>query len=191
MRRFWYAVAGPAKPTTPVTADRHGRDRGTPATGARLRAATGQAEATVRRRPERLRSTGVPYPAVEYDHEPLRQGVEALRRLTAAPRALVATTGRALTARPEVRFTAAATTGRADLALQTPRRTTDDLYTLYTLVDEKIGALGDVHSAETVVTLRRSSRRPAKDFEVGAHPGRGHASERGGLDSGSPDGARR
>jgi hypothetical protein len=70
---------------------------------------------TARRRPERPRSTGVLYPGVQYDHEPLGHGVEALRRLTVVPRALAAK-GRALTARPEVRF-AAAVTGRAELVL--------------------------------------------------------------------------
>ncbi|MEV6179499.1 hypothetical protein [Streptomyces sp. NPDC052015] len=84
-------------------------------TGARLEAATGQAEATVRRRPERLRPAGVLYPGVEYDHEPLGHGVEALRRLTADARALAAKV-RALTVRSGVRF-AAAGTGRAELVL--------------------------------------------------------------------------
>lgn len=43
-------------------------------------------------------------------------------------------------------------TGRTNLAVSVLCRTTDDLYDFLT---ERIGALGDVHTAETVLTLRR------------------------------------
>ncbi|MFF3499847.1 Lrp/AsnC family transcriptional regulator [Streptomyces sp. NPDC003247] len=120
------------------------------ATLTELQAATGQAEGTVKRRLERLRSTGVLYLAVEYDHEPLGQSVEALCWLTVPPHALAAT-GRAVADRPEVRF-AAAVTGRAGLVVSVLCRTTDDLYAF---LDERTGALADVREAETVLTLRR------------------------------------
>ncbi|MGW4231687.1 Lrp/AsnC family transcriptional regulator [Streptomyces sp. NPDC004980] len=120
------------------------------ATLTELQAATGLSEAVTKRRLERLRAAGVLYLAVEYDHEPLGHGVEALCWLTVAPHAL-ARVGRAVTDRPEVRF-AAAVTGRTNLVISVLCRTTDDLYDFLT---ERIGALGDVHTAETVLTLRR------------------------------------
>lgn len=120
------------------------------ATLTELQAATGLSEAAAKRRLERLRSTGVLYLAVEYDHEPLGHGIEALCWLTVAPHAL-AKAGRAVAGHPEVRF-AAAVTGRTNLAISVLCRTTDDLYDFLT---EKIGAHGDVHTAETVLTLRR------------------------------------
>ncbi|MEU9094131.1 Lrp/AsnC family transcriptional regulator [Streptomyces sp. NPDC048428] len=115
-----------------------------------LQAATGLSETVVKRRLERLRATGVLYLAVEYDHEPLGQGVEALCWLTVAPHAL-ARAGQEVARHREVRF-AAAVTGRTNLVVSALCRTTDDLYGFLT---EKIGALGDVHTAETVLTLRR------------------------------------
>ncbi|WP_369261164.1 Lrp/AsnC family transcriptional regulator [Streptomyces sp. R35] len=115
-----------------------------------LQGATGLSETAVKKRLDRLRATGVLYLAVEYDHEPLGQGVEALVWLTVTPHAL-AGTGRAVAAHPEVRF-AAAVTGRTNLAISLLCRTTDDLYTF---LSEKIGALTGVHTAETVLTLRR------------------------------------
>ncbi|MER5178279.1 Lrp/AsnC family transcriptional regulator [Streptomyces sp. NPDC002896] len=85
-----------------------------------------------------------------YDHEPLGQGVEALVWLTVVPHAL-AETGQAVAAQPEVRF-AAAVTGRTNLAISLLCRNTDDLYMF---LSEKIGALTGIHTAETVLTLRR------------------------------------
>ncbi|MFD6953287.1 AsnC family transcriptional regulator [Nocardiopsis sp. TSRI0078] len=117
---------------------------------ARLRAATGRSEAVVGRRLERLRATGVLYFAVEYDHEPLGQGVEAMCWLTVAPHAL-ADAGRAVADHSEVRF-AAAVTGPANLALSLLCRTTGDLYAY---LSEGIGALDGVRTAETTLTLRR------------------------------------
>ncbi|MFI6650035.1 Lrp/AsnC family transcriptional regulator [Streptomyces sp. NPDC050529] len=120
------------------------------ATLTELQAAAGLSEAAARRRLERLRATGVLYLAVEYDHEPLGQGVEALCWLTVAPHSLAAT-GRAVADHPAVRF-AAAVSGRTNLAVSVLCRTTEDLYDFLT---EGAGALDGVHTAETVVTLRR------------------------------------
>ncbi|MFD3687729.1 Lrp/AsnC family transcriptional regulator [Nocardiopsis sp. NPDC058631] len=120
------------------------------ATLAELRAACGLSEAVVRGRLERLRATGVLYFTVEHDHEPLGQGVEAMCWLTVAPHAL-ADAGRAVALHREVRF-AAAVTGRANLVLSLLCRTTEDLYTY---LGRGIGALEGVHTAETILTLRR------------------------------------
>ncbi|MGV9908040.1 Lrp/AsnC family transcriptional regulator [Streptomyces tendae] len=88
--------------------------------------------------------------AVESDHEPLGQGVEALVWLAVAPHDL-AGAGQALAARPEVRF-AAAITGRSNLVFSVLCRTPPDLYAFLT---EQVGALSGVQAAETVLTLRR------------------------------------
>ncbi|MFG1945308.1 Lrp/AsnC family transcriptional regulator [Nonomuraea sp. NPDC048826] len=120
------------------------------ATLAELQAATGQSETVVRRRLERLRTTGVLYLAVEYDHEPLGHGVEAMCWLAVAPHALAAV-GEAVAGHPEVRF-AAAITGRANLAVSLLCRTTADLYAY---LSERIGALSGVQSMETTLVLRR------------------------------------
>ncbi|MER7619694.1 Lrp/AsnC family transcriptional regulator [Nonomuraea wenchangensis] len=120
------------------------------ATLAELEAATGQSAAAIGRRLERLRTAGVLYFAVEYDREPLGQGVEAMCRLTCAPYAL-AEAGQAVPGRGEVRF-AAAVTGRANLAVLVLCRTTGDLYTY---LSERLGGLTGVQSVETTLALRR------------------------------------
>ncbi len=120
------------------------------ATLTELQQATGHSEAVVKRRLERLRATGVLYFAVEYAHEPLGHGVEAMCWLTVAPHALTEA-GQAVADHPEVRF-AAAVTGRTNLALSLLCRTTGDLYSY---LSDKIGALSGVQSAETTLTLRR------------------------------------
>lgn len=112
--------------------------------------APGLSEPAVRKRLERLRSTGVLHFAVEHDSEPLGQGVEALVWLTTAPQAL-AGTGRFVAAPPEVRF-AAAVTGRSNLVLSVLRRTAGDLYAF---LSEKTGRPTGVNAVETAVTLRR------------------------------------
>ena len=117
---------------------------------AELQKATGQSEAVIRRRLERLRTTGVLYFAVEFDHEPLGQGVGAMCWLTVAPQAL-ADTGRAVAEHPEVRF-AGAVTGPANIVLSLICRTTGDLYAY---LSDKIGGLTGVHTVETALTLRR------------------------------------
>ncbi|MEW2075292.1 Lrp/AsnC ligand binding domain-containing protein [Streptomyces sp. NPDC013433] len=108
-----------------------------------------------RRRPParrgRLRGAGALYLAVEYDSEPFGQGAEALLWLTVAPGAL-AEAGATVTGLSEVRF-AAAVTGRTDLVASALCRTTDDLCTF---LGERIGGPAGVHTAETVLTLRRA-----------------------------------
>ncbi|MEV4549251.1 Lrp/AsnC family transcriptional regulator [Nonomuraea wenchangensis] len=120
------------------------------ATLAELEAATGQSAAAIGRRLERLRTAGVLYFAVEYDREPLGQGVEAMCWLTCAPYAL-AEAGQAVAGHGEVRF-AAAVTGRANLAVLVLCRTTGDLYTY---LSERLGGLTGVQSVETTLALRR------------------------------------
>ncbi|MFD6424474.1 AsnC family transcriptional regulator [Streptomyces sp. NPDC060198] len=115
-----------------------------------LQSVTGQSESSVKRRLERLRSTGVLYFAVEYDHVPLGRGVEALCWLTVTPRDLVEA-GRLVARHPEVRF-AGAVTGRTNLVVSVLCRTTADLYAF---VGEKIAGLPGVLTAETTLTLRR------------------------------------
>ncbi|MFJ8862805.1 Lrp/AsnC family transcriptional regulator [Streptomyces sp. NPDC102451] len=152
------ALRAPApEPTTePVTLDAEDQTmlevlrRDGRATLTELQDATGLSETVARRRLERLRASGVLYLAIEYDHEPLGHGVEALCWLTVAPHAL-AESGQAVAAHPQVRF-AAAVTGRSNLVISVLCRTTDDLYTF---LGEKIGTLAGVQAAETVVTLRR------------------------------------
>ncbi|WP_106402278.1 Lrp/AsnC family transcriptional regulator [Actinocorallia populi] len=121
------------------------------ATLTELQTATGQSEATVKRRLDRLRATGVLYFAVEYDREHLDQDVEAMCWLTVAPHAL-AEAGRALATHREVRF-AAATTGRTNLVASVLCPTPTDLYTY---LNEKIGPLPGVQTAETTLVLRRT-----------------------------------
>ncbi|WP_373903104.1 Lrp/AsnC family transcriptional regulator [Streptomyces sp. MMCC 100] len=147
------APAPTAEPAAPDGTDRavlEALRRDGRATLTELQSATGLSETAVKKRLERLRGTGVLHLAVEYDHEPLGQGVEALIWLTVAPHAL-AKTGQTVAGHPAVRF-AAAVTGRANLALSVLCRTTDELYTF---LSETIGAVPDVHTAETVLTLRR------------------------------------
>ncbi|WP_416971018.1 Lrp/AsnC family transcriptional regulator [Streptomyces sp. 4F14] len=115
-----------------------------------LQSATGQSESVVRRRLERLRSSGVLYYDVQYDPESLGSTVDAMLWLTVAPSAL-APIGRALAGHPEVAF-AAAITGPANIVAATLHRSSADLYQY---LSEKIGALEGVHSVETALTLRQ------------------------------------
>ncbi|MEU6375427.1 Lrp/AsnC family transcriptional regulator [Streptomyces sp. NPDC046909] len=120
------------------------------ATLTELQTATGQTESTVKRRLERMRSTGVLYFDIQHDPAPLGHDVEAMLWLTVAPSAL-AGIGQALADHPEVSY-AAATTGQANIFAATLHRSSGDLYTY---LSDKIGALDGVHSAETVLTLRQ------------------------------------
>nr|WP_044472081.1 Lrp/AsnC family transcriptional regulator [Streptomyces reticuliscabiei] len=120
------------------------------ATFAELQSATGQSESVVRRRLERLRSTGVLYFDVQHDNAPLGQSVDAMLWLTVTPSALDAV-GRALAAHPEVRF-AAATTGKANIVAAVSSRSTG---TLYTYLTERISVLDGVQAVETALTLRQ------------------------------------
>lgn len=140
-------------PVTPDPADetllaelrRDGR-----ATLTELQKATGLSESAVKRRLESLRSTGVLYFSLQYDHESLGQGVSAMLWLTVAPQAL-AHVGRSLAAHREVHF-ASATTGRANIVVSAHFRGPDDLYTY---LSEKIGALDGVQAVETNLILRQ------------------------------------
>ncbi|MFF4397265.1 Lrp/AsnC family transcriptional regulator [Streptomyces sp. NPDC001480] len=114
-----------------------------------LQASTGLSESAVRRRVDRLRSIGVLYLDVQFDHEHLGNDVVAMLWLTVAPAAL-ADTGRALASHPEVRF-AAATTGQANIVAATLHPSTG---ALYTYLSDKIGALDGVRSVETTLALR-------------------------------------
>ncbi|MEE4592543.1 Lrp/AsnC family transcriptional regulator [Streptomyces sp. DSM 41524] len=114
-----------------------------------LQASTGLPESAVKRRLDRLRSSGVLYLDVQFDHEHLGNDVVAMLWLTVAPAAL-ADVGHALATHPEVRF-AAATTGQANIVAATLHA---DAGGLYTYLSSKIGALDGVHSIETALTLR-------------------------------------
>ncbi|MFI6808714.1 Lrp/AsnC family transcriptional regulator [Streptomyces luteogriseus] len=123
------------------------RDGRTPLT--ELQASTDLPESAVRRRLDRLRSTGVLYLDVQFDHERLGHDVVAMLWLRVAPAAL-ADVGHALATHPEVRF-AAAITGQANIVAATLHPNTGDLYTY---LSDKIGALDGVRSVETALTMR-------------------------------------
>ncbi|MFF0156903.1 Lrp/AsnC family transcriptional regulator [Streptomyces sp. NPDC005263] len=114
-----------------------------------LQASTNLPESAVRRRLDRLRSTGVLYLDVQFNHERLGHGVVAMLWLTVAPASL-ADVGHTLATHPEVRF-AAATTGQANIVAATLHPSTGDVYTY---LSDKIGALDGVRSIETALTLR-------------------------------------
>ena len=114
-----------------------------------LQARTNLPESAVKRRLDRLRSTGVLYLDVQFNHEHLGHDVVAMLWLTVAPASL-GDVGRTLASHPEVRF-AAATTGQANFVAATLHPSTGDLYTY---LSDKIGALDGVHSVETALTLR-------------------------------------
>ena len=114
-----------------------------------LQARTNLPESAVKRRLDRLRSTGVLYLDVQFNHEHLGHDVVAMLWLTVAPASL-GDVGRTLASHPEVRF-AAATTGQANIVAATLHPSTGDLYTY---LSDKIGALDGVHSVETAFTLR-------------------------------------
>ncbi|GAA3812051.1 Lrp/AsnC family transcriptional regulator [Streptomyces coacervatus] len=120
------------------------------ATLTELQKATGQTESAVKRRLEALRSGGVLYFDVQYDHEPLGQDVSAMLWLTVLPRAL-ADVGRSLAAHPEVHF-ASATTGQANIVVAARFRSPEQLYTY---LSEKIGVLDGIQAVETSLVLRQ------------------------------------
>ncbi|MDT0476580.1 Lrp/AsnC family transcriptional regulator [Streptomyces griseoviridis] len=114
-----------------------------------LRLATGQSESAVRRRLERLRSSGVLYFEAQHDHASLGQGIGAMLWLTVAPSAL-ADVGEALASHWEVRF-AAATTGPANLVASVGCA---DTGAFYRYLSRTVGALPGVRTVETALTLR-------------------------------------
>ncbi|MCD7439273.1 Lrp/AsnC family transcriptional regulator [Streptomyces lincolnensis] len=142
------------------------------ATLTELQTATGQPESTVKRRLERLRSSGVLYFDVQHDFEPLGHEMDALLWLTVTPAAL-ASVGEALAGHPEVQF-AAATTGRANLVAATLHRSGAELYAY---LSEKIGALEGVQSVETVLTLRRVKQLSYEPLTSGTGSSTAGASE--------------
>nr|WP_277349482.1 Lrp/AsnC family transcriptional regulator [Streptomyces sp. S3(2020)] len=120
------------------------------ATYSELQSATGQSESAVKRRLDRLCSSGLLYFDIQHDTEPFGQGVGAMLWLSVAPAAL-AQVGEALGEHREVRF-AAAITGQANLVVSVLCRGTGELYAY---LSEKIGALQGVQSVETTLTLRQ------------------------------------
>jgi DNA-binding Lrp family transcriptional regulator len=115
-----------------------------------LQRATGCSESAVKRRLERLRSSGVLYLNVQLDASELGYQSHALLWITVAPSAL-ATVGKALAEHPEIAF-AAATTGRSNLVAVVICR---DIARLYTYLSDTVGMLDGVQHIETSPTLRR------------------------------------
>ncbi|RMB85958.1 Lrp/AsnC family transcriptional regulator [Streptomyces shenzhenensis] len=119
------------------------------ATVADLAAATGQTESGAKRRVTRLRRAGVLYFQVEYDHEPLGYGAEAVLWLKVAPPRL-RSVGQALAGHREVRF-AAAVSGRANIMASVLCRTTEELFAY---LADRVGSIQGVQAVEAVPTLR-------------------------------------
>lgn len=87
---------------------------------------TGQSEPAVRRRLERLRSTGVLHYTVQMDHDQLDHGFRVLLWLTVAP-AHLTRVGHELSGHREVSF-AAAVTGESNIVVSTHFATCGELY---------------------------------------------------------------
>ncbi|SCF68607.1 Lrp/AsnC family transcriptional regulator [Streptomyces sp. Ncost-T10-10d] len=115
-----------------------------------LQTVTGQPESAVKRRLDRLRSTGVLYFDVQYDHATMGHDVQAMLWLTVAPHATTAA-GQALASHPEVQF-ASATTGLANLVVFGLFRSPEHVYAY---LSDKIGSLEGIRSAETAFILRQ------------------------------------
>ncbi|MGW5650626.1 Lrp/AsnC family transcriptional regulator [Streptomyces humi] len=120
------------------------------ATLSALQTATDQAESAVKRRLDRLRSTGVLYFDVQYDHTSMGHDVQAMLWLTVAPHA-AAPAGQALAEHPEVQF-ASATTGLANLVAFGLFRSPEHVYAY---LSDKIGVLDGIQSVETAFILRQ------------------------------------
>lgn len=119
------------------------------ATLAELQAATHQSEPVMRRRLERLRSTGALYLDVQFDASHLGYDTTILW-LTVAPAAL-ATVGEALAGHREVAF-ASAVTGPSNIVAVALFR---EARGLYTYLSRRIGVLDGVQQVETAPVLRR------------------------------------
>ncbi|MFJ9587799.1 Lrp/AsnC family transcriptional regulator [Streptomyces acidicola] len=115
-----------------------------------LQTATGRPESAVKRRLGQLRSTGALYFDVQYDHATMGHDVGAMIWLTVSPHATAAA-GQALARHPEVQF-ASATTGLANLVAFALFRSPEHLYAY---LNDKIGVLDGIHSAETTLILRQ------------------------------------
>jgi DNA-binding Lrp family transcriptional regulator len=140
---------------------------------AKLAAATGWHEATVRRRIEALRETGALYFDLDIDSRALGYACTAMLWITVEPSSLSAA-GQALARHPEITF-AAATTGPTNL-LGTVVCT--DVYALYDYVAEQAGRLPGVREIESAPIIRTVKRtgmrapapRPRPARSSGARP---------------------
>ncbi|MCF4137122.1 Lrp/AsnC family transcriptional regulator [Streptomyces sp. Tue 6430] len=99
---------------------------------------------------EKLRSTGVLYFDIEYDHEPFGHGTEAVLWLTVEPTRL-RQVGQALAEHREVRF-AAGVSGRTNVFASVLCRTTEELFAY---LADRVGAIPGVRAVEAVPTLRQ------------------------------------
>lgn len=125
------------------------------ATFARLAAATGQAESTVRRRLNQLRRTGVLYFDVDVDPAALGIGAHAMLWTSVRQSELVSV-AQALARRPEVAFVAA-TTGPANLVATVLCQDVSALYTYLTGEIGSIPAIGHVETAPVIHTVKRAA----------------------------------
>jgi DNA-binding Lrp family transcriptional regulator len=143
----------PANEPLPLDADDHAlltamaRDGRTPYTE------LGPSESAARRRVNRLRRAGILVFDLDVLPELLGYHAEARLWLTVRPAGL-ATTAATIAAHPETSFTAV-TTGRTNLMATVVCRDPADLYRYLT---DRIGALDDVHTAETAPLMRTVKR---------------------------------
>jgi DNA-binding Lrp family transcriptional regulator len=121
-----------------------------------LAAETGWSEATVKRRLDHLRRTGVLVLDVDIPPAALGHHAEARLWMSVRPSALVRVAD-AIAAHPETAF-AAITTGRTNLVAAVVCRDSRDLHRYLT---ERIGALDDVHTLETAPLIRTVKRAGA------------------------------
>ena len=114
-----------------------------------LATATGQTESIIKRRLKTLRSTGVLYFDIEYDHEPFGH-TEAVLWLTVEPTRL-RSAGQTLAGHREVRF-AAVVSGEANVVVSVLCHTTEDLFAY---LADRIGSIQGVRAVETAPVLRQ------------------------------------
>ncbi|WP_433378418.1 Lrp/AsnC family transcriptional regulator [Actinoplanes sp. CA-142083] len=126
---------------------------------AALQKASGQSEEVVRRRLERLQGGGVLYFDVQYSPELMGLHAGAMLWMSVAPPAL-SVVGAALAGHREIEFVAA-TTGPANIVAAVRCRDDEELFVY---LNDKIGALEQVHRIETGFMLRQIKRltRPAR-----------------------------
>jgi DNA-binding Lrp family transcriptional regulator len=122
-------------------------------TFARLAAATGTSEPTVRRRVHHLRSSGILYLDIDLDPAALGFHAQAILWLSVQPAHLVAA-AEALARQPEVAL-AAITTGPTNLLGKVVCRDVDALYTCLT---ERIAMIEGIAHLETAPVIRTEKR---------------------------------
>ncbi|WP_232838130.1 AsnC family transcriptional regulator [Streptomyces geranii] len=127
------------------------RDGRTPLT--ELGQVTGQSESTVRRRLERLRSTGVLQYAVQFDHEHFDHGFRVLLWLTVAP-AHLTRVGLELVGHREVSF-AAAVTGDSNVVVSTYFATRTERYAYLISGLRDIEGIGRVETASVLRQVKQ------------------------------------